>query len=67
MIVKQWLGILQELMEVYSLKLNTVFVPLERNRADSLTRVRKTRLGVPREENETEFCCVGVPSVKQLH
>lgn len=67
MIVKRRLGILQELMEVCDLKLNAVFVPSEKNKADALTRVKKAWLGVPKEENEAELCCVGVPSVKALH
>ena len=68
MIVKRRLGILQELIEVCNLKLNAVFVPSEKNKADPLTRVKKAWLGVPKEEeNETELCCVGVPSVKELH
>lgn len=54
MIVKRRLGILQELMEVCDLKLNAVFVPSEKNKADALTRVKKAWLGVPKEENEAE-------------
>lgn len=68
MIVRRRLGILQELMEVCSLKLNVVFVPSEKNKADALTRVKKAWLGVSKEEsNETVLCCVGLPSVKELH
>lgn len=67
-IVKRRLGILQELMEVCSLKLTAVFVPSEKNKADGLTRVKRAWLGMPKEKgNETELCCVGVPSVKELH
>ena len=68
MIVKRRLGILQELMEVCNLKLNVVFIPSEKNKADALTRVKKAWLGAPKEEaNGTELCCVGIPSVEELH
>ena len=64
MIMKRRLGILQELMDVCSLKLRANFVPSEKNKADVLTRVKKAWLGVPQEEEEeVELCFVGVPSV----
>ena len=68
MIMKQRLEILQKLMDVCSLKLRVDFVPSEKNKADVLTRVKKAWLGVPHEEEEeAELCCVGVPSVRELH
>lgn len=70
MIVKRRLGILKELVEVYDLNVCPVFVPSEKNKADVLTRVKKGWLkGAPldREEEETAVCCVGTPSVKELH
>ncbi|KAK3888319.1 hypothetical protein Pcinc_007609 [Petrolisthes cinctipes] len=64
MIVKRRLGILQELMDVCSLKLCVYFVPSEKNKAD----VKKGWLGVPQEEeDEAKLCCVGDPSVRELH
>ena len=38
MIVKRRLGILRELIDMCGLKLCTVFVPSEKNKADTLTR-----------------------------
>ena len=68
MIVKRRLGILQELMDECSLKLRVDFVPSEKNKADVLTRVKKAWLEVPQEEEvEAELCCVGVPSIRELH
>ncbi|KAK3892373.1 hypothetical protein Pcinc_003743 [Petrolisthes cinctipes] len=68
MIVKWRLGILYELMDVCSLKLCVYFVPSEKNKADVLTSVKKGWLGVPQEEeDEAKLCCVGVPSVRELH
>lgn len=68
MIVKRRLGILRELKDVYGLKLCVVFVPSEKNKADALTRVKKAWLGVPAETKEAAMvCCVGAPSVKELH
>lgn len=67
MIVKRRLGILKELVDVCGLKLCAVLVPSEKNKADTLTRVKKAWLKATQEEEETEVCCVGVPSVKELH
>ncbi|KAK3889084.1 hypothetical protein Pcinc_006959 [Petrolisthes cinctipes] len=59
---------LAELMGVCSLKLCVYFVPSEKNKADVLTSVKKGWLGVPQEEeDEAKLCCVGVPSVRELH
>ena len=52
MIVKWRLGILQELMDLCSLKLCVDFVPSEKNKADVLTRVKKAWLWVPQEEED---------------
>lgn len=55
-------------MEVCNLKLNVVFIPSKKNKADALTRKKRAWLRVPKEEgNGTELCCVGIPSVKELH
>ena len=55
-------------MDVCSLKLRVDFVPSEKNKADVLTRVEKAWIGVPQEEeDEAELCCVGVPSIRELH
>ena len=41
-IVKQRLGILGELISEFELQIKAVFVPSERNKADALTRIKKT-------------------------
>lgn len=66
-IVKRRLGILRELVDECGLKLCVVFVPSEKNKADSLTRVKKAWLRATQEDEETKVCCVGMPSVKELH
>ena len=40
-IVKQRLGILEELISEFELQIKAVFVPSERNKADALTRIKK--------------------------
>lgn len=50
------------------MKSGVVFVPSEKNKADALTRVKKAWIGVPEAEgDENELCCVGVPSIEELH
>lgn len=41
MVIKHCLGILRTLAAEFTLELYAVFVPLEKNRADVLTRVKK--------------------------
>ena len=42
MIVKRRLGILGELISEFKLQIKAMFVPSERNKADALTRIKKT-------------------------
>ena len=60
MLVKWRLGILEDLIQEFRLKLQLNFVPSEKNKADVLTRVRKTWLWVP------EHLAEGVAALKEL-
>ena len=50
MIIKQRLGNLRELVQEYRLHLQVSFVPSMRNKANILTRVKKSWLSVMQEE-----------------
>ena len=57
LITLQHLGILRKMTDEFELNLRVVFVLSNRNKADSLTRVRKYWLEV--EEDTAVVCCVG--------
>ncbi|XP_014775525.1 uncharacterized protein LOC106872883 [Octopus bimaculoides] len=69
MLVKRCLGVLGELIAEFGLKLNVVFVPLERNRADALTRVKRAWLEEPEEARKgiAAACRLGDSELKELH
>ncbi|XP_014789427.1 uncharacterized protein LOC106883070 [Octopus bimaculoides] len=68
-LVKRRLGVLGELIAEFGLKLNVVFVPSERNRADALTRVKRAWLEEPEEARKgiAAACRLGDSELKELH
>ncbi|XP_029657149.1 uncharacterized protein LOC115231222, partial [Octopus sinensis] len=69
MLVKCLLGVLGELIAEFGLKLNVVFVPSEKNRADALTRVKKAWLEEPEEARKgiAAACWLDDSELKRLH
>ena len=59
-IIKRRLGNLRELVQEYGLYLQISFVPSMRNKADILTRVKKSWLSVVQEEKCEDICNAGV-------
>ena len=47
MLIRRLLGTIRELMNEYALELNVIFVQSEKNKADALTRVKKSWLTKP--------------------
>ncbi|XP_076056330.1 uncharacterized protein LOC143034280 [Oratosquilla oratoria] len=68
-IVKRRLGILGELIDEFSVKVIVTQVPSGVNKADALTRVKKSWLRVPEEQDEekVEVCTAGSLCAKELH
>ena len=65
LIVKRRLGVLEDLINEFDLQMNIVLVPTHENKADCLTRVKKswlTRCDKSRVSNE---CCAA--SVQEVH
>ncbi|XP_029642717.1 uncharacterized protein LOC115217217 [Octopus sinensis] len=69
MLVKRRLGVLGELIAEFGLKLNVLFVPSERNRADALTRVKRAWLEDPEEAQKgiATACRLDDSKLKRLH
>ncbi|XP_029639548.1 uncharacterized protein LOC115214489 [Octopus sinensis] len=69
MLVKCRLGVLGELIAEFGLKLNVGFVPLKRNRADALTRVKKAWLEEPEEAQKgiAAVCRLDDSELKRRH
>ncbi|XP_029642776.1 uncharacterized protein LOC115217275 [Octopus sinensis] len=68
-LVKRCLGVLGELIAEFGLKLNVVSAPLERNRADALTRVKRVWLEEPEEARKgiAAACRLDDSELKRLH
>ena len=64
-IIKRRLGILRELISEFKLQIKAVFVPSERNKADTLTRIKKKQWLV--EKEEVLVCCLGIGELEELH
>ena len=69
MIVKRRLGILSELLSEYGIALRMTLVPSEKNKADVLTRVKRTWLKAPEEPEAkgTRVCCAGALNLREDH
>lgn len=68
MVIKRRLGILGELREEFQLQLEPVFVPSAKNKADVLTRVKRTWLESANDAAEAaELYCAATRDLKQLH
>ncbi|XP_029638122.1 uncharacterized protein LOC115213326 [Octopus sinensis] len=68
-LMKHCLGVLGELIAKFRLKLNVVFVPSERNRADAQTREKRAWLGEPEEAKKgiALACWLDDFELKRLH
>ncbi|XP_076043781.1 uncharacterized protein LOC143026882 [Oratosquilla oratoria] len=66
-IVKRRHGILRELIDEFSVKVSVAQVPSGVNKADALTRVKKSWLRVPEEEARFKVCAAGSLYAKELH
>ena len=67
MIIQRRLGILKNLLKEFSITLHVTFVPTQKNKADSLTRVCKEWLSL--ENNATDGfdkCCSGL-NIQEIH
>ena len=68
MVVKRRLGILRDLINEFGLTMKVIFVPSSKNKADILTRVRKSWLTAKGVDSEEEFCCVGANvDLRKMH
>ena len=65
-LVKRRIGVLKNLVEDLQLGLTTTLVPSERNKADVLTRVKKSWLSAGKEGGETGVCA-GAVSLREMH
>ena len=64
MLIKRRLGALGDLIKEFQLKVLVTLVPSEKNKADVMTRVKKTWLKEGR--NASPVCCLG-EEIKELH
>ncbi|GAB1600005.1 hypothetical protein Ahia01_000278000, partial [Argonauta hians] len=67
MLIKRRLGILSELVTEFGLSLRVTFVPSERNKADALTRVRKSWLDTAAREAVVSAMTADDSAVEQGH
>lgn len=68
MIVKRRLGILRDLIDEFDLQVTITHVPTTKNRADELTRVKKTWLtDVERDPQEKVTVCAGAIDLQTVH
>ena len=65
-LVKRRIGVLKDLIEDLKLGLTITFVPSEQNKADVLTRVKKSWLSAGKEGEETGVC-TGASSLREMH
>ena len=65
-LVKRRIGVLKDLVEDLQLGLTITLVPSERNKADVLTRVKKSWLSAGKEGGETGVCA-GAISLREMH
>ncbi|XP_076036043.1 uncharacterized protein LOC143021997 [Oratosquilla oratoria] len=67
-LVKRRLGILRELIDEFGMKIRVRKVSSEANKADALTRVKKSWLKAKEEQEEKlEMCAAGSFRAKELH
>ena len=67
MIIKRRLGILKDLLKEFSVTLHVTFVPTQKNKADSLTRVCKEWLSLEKKvTNGFDKCCSGL-NIQEVH
>ena len=68
MVVKRRLGTVRELLEEFKLNLHVQFVPSEKNKADVLTRVKKTWLSAPEDLTQVAMTsCAAELDLKEVH
>ena len=68
MIVKRRFYILRNLIDEFDLSVEIIFVPTSKNKADELTRVKKTWLtNVEDDENEGATVCAGTIDLEKVH
>ena len=68
MIVKRRLGILRNLIEEFDLRVTITYVPTSKNRADELTRVKKSWLtDVEGATTEKASVCAGAIDLEKVH
>ena len=66
MLVKRRIGVLKELIDDLQLALTITLVPSERNKADVLTRVKKSWLSAGKD-GEEDGICAGAVSLREMH
>ena len=65
-LVKRGIGVLKELIDDLQLSLTITLVPSERNKADVLTRVKKSWLSAGKDVEE-DGICAGAVSLRAMH
>ena len=65
-LVKRRIGVLKELIDDLQLALTITLVPSERNKADVLTRVKKSWLSAGKDGEEDDICA-GAVSLRAMH
>ena len=65
-LVKRRIGVLKELIDDLQLELTITLVPSERNKADVLTRVKKSWLSAVKD-GEEDGICAGAVSLREMH
>ena len=65
-LVKRRIGVLKELIDDLQLALTITLVPSERNKANVLTRVKKSWLSAGKE-GEEDGICAGAVSLREMH
>ena len=67
MLVKRRLGILKNLIEEFNLRINIHLVPTLKNKADILTRVKKSWLLREEDDCEEGNVCAGAVNLREVH
>ena len=65
-LIKRRIGVLKDLVEDLQFGLTITLVPSERNKADVLTRAKKSWLSAGKEGGETGVCA-GAVSLREMH
>jgi ribonuclease HI len=67
MLIKRRLAVFRELVTEYNLSVSVTFTRSERNRADSLTRVKRSWLSIAKPRPSCNIACVALEAITNSH